>query len=181
MDVAPYLDTLLLLLVTTAAIKDLESRRIPNLLLFAGVLGALVLHLLSPQPLAALLAAVGGFALGMAVLLPFYLVRGMAAGDVKMMAAVCAFTGPADALHIVILAWCAGGVMALAIILVRGRLRLALTNLWGMLRPMLLRLPRGPTPGVDGHPSAGTIPYGVAIAAGTIVHLFGRYGTTALG
>jgi prepilin peptidase CpaA len=181
MDVAPYLDTLLLLMVTAAAIKDLESRRIPNLLLLTGVTGALVLHLLSPRPLAALGAALGGFALGLAILLPFYLLRGMAAGDVKMMAAVGAFTGPADALHIVIIAWCAGGVMALAILIVRGRLRLVLSNLWGMLRPMLLRLPGGVTPGERGQPSAGSIPYGVAIAAGTIVHLVGRYGGTPLG
>ena len=181
MDVAPYLDTLLLLMVTTAAIKDLESRRIPNLLLLTGVLGALVLHLLSPQPLAALGSALGGFALGLAILLPFYLLRGMAAGDVKMMAAVGAFTGPAGALHIVIVAWCAGGVMALAILIVKGRLRLVLSNLWGMLRPMLLRLPRGAAPGPGSQSSAGSIPYGVAIAAGTIVYLVGRYGATPLG
>lgn len=180
MHVAPYLDTLLLLMVSVAAIKDLESRRIPNRLLLAGVVGALVLHLLSPQPLDALLAALGGFALGLLVLLPFYLVRGMAAGDVKMMAAVGAFTGPGEALQIVIMAWCVGGVLALGILLFKGRLRLALANLWGMLRPMLLRLPPGRTPGVDGHPSAGSIPYGVAIAAGTIVHLVGRYGATPL-
>ena len=181
MDVAPYLDTLLLLLVTAAAIKDLESRRIPNRLLLAGLSGALVLHLLSPHPLDALLAALGGFSLGLAVLLPFYFLRGMAAGDVKMMATVGAFTGAGDALHIVIVAWCVGGVMALLIIIVNGRLRLAMSNLWAMLRPVLLRLPRGFTPGVDGYRSAGSIPYGVAIAAGTIVHLVGRYGPISFG
>lgn len=180
MDIAPYLDTLLLLLVTAAAIKDLESRRIPNLLLLAGVLGGLLLHLLSSQPLTALLGALGGCATGLAVLLPFYLLRGMAAGDVKLMAAVGIFTGPGDALRIAILAWCAGGLMALAILIVKGRLRLALANLWGMLLPMLLRLQRLPAPDQGGRPSAGSIPYGVAIAAGTIVHLVGHYGPSHL-
>ncbi len=136
MDITPYLDTLLLLLVTAAAIKDLESRRIPNLLLLAGVLGGLLLHLLSPQPVTALLGALGGCATGLAVLLPFYLLRGMAAGDVKMMAAVGVFTGAGDALRIAVLAWCAGGVMVLVFLIVKGRLRLALANLWGMLLPM---------------------------------------------
>ena len=182
MDIAHYLDTLLLLLVTAAAIKDLESRRIPNFLLLAGVLGALLLHLLSPQPVTALLSALGGCATGLAVLLPFYLLRGMAAGDVKMMAAVGVFTGAGDALRIAILAWCAGGVMVLVVLIVRGRLRLALANLWAMLLPILLRLQRLPSPSQDsgGRPSAGSIPYGVAIAAGTIVHLVGRYGATHL-
>ncbi|WP_020653825.1 A24 family peptidase [Massilia niastensis] len=172
MMVAPYLDTLLLLMVTAAAINDLASRRIPNLLLLAGALGALCLHLLSPAPLSALLAWLGGAATGLLVFLPFYLVRGMAAGDVKMMAAVGAFTGPREALAIAVLAWCAGGVMALLIIVCKGRLRLALSNLWAMLRPALLRLPPGPSL----RESAGSMPYGVAIAAGTLAVLAGRYG-----
>ena len=144
--------------------------------------GALLLYLLSPQPVTALLSALGGCATGLAVLLPFYLLRGMAAGDVKMMAAVGVFTGAGDALRIAILAWCAGGVMVLVVLIVRGRLRLDLANLWAMLLPILLRLQRLPSPSQDsgGRPSAGSIPYGVAIAAGTIVHLVGRYGATHL-
>lgn len=172
MPVALYLDTLLLLMVVAAAVNDLVSRRIPNLLLLAGVVGALVLHLASHDPRAGLLSWLGGMAVGLLVFLPFYLVRGMAAGDVKMMAAVGAFTGAPDALRIAILAWCAGGVMALAILLVRGRLRLAFAN----LRCMLLRLP--PAGGGEGAAaaSAGSMPYGVAIAAGALYVLAGRYG-----
>lgn len=181
MTVAPYLDTLLLLLVTAAAIKDLECRRIPNRLLLGGVLGALALHLLAPEAPRSLLTWLGGAGAGLAIFLPFYLVRGMAAGDVKLMAAVGAFTGPGDALRIAILAWCVGGVMALALVIVKGRLRLALSNLWAILRPTLLRLPPGPALGApDGPPSAGSIPYGVAIALGTIAFLADRYGTIAL-
>lgn len=171
MQVAPYLDTLLLLMVVAAAINDLASRRIPNRLLAAGALGALVLHLLSPAPLTALLSWAAGAALGLLVFLPFYLVRGMAAGDVKMMAAVGAFTGPPEALRIAILAWCFGGLMALAIIIFKGRLRLALANLWAIAKPLLLRLPPGAAPAAA---SAGSMPYGVAIAAGTIAILVGR-------
>lgn len=175
MQVAPYLDTLLLLMVVAAAINDLASRRIPNRLLAAGALGALVLHLLSPAPLPALLSWATGACVGLLVFLPFYLVRGMAAGDVKMMAAVGAFTGPAGALHIAILAWCAGGLMAIAIIVARGRLRMALANLWAILRPVLLQLPSSAGAGVPPRISAGSMPYGLAIAAGTLYVLVGRY------
>jgi len=172
MVVTSYLDTLLLLLVTAAAITDLASRRIPNRLLLCGLAAALVLHAISPAPGQALLAGFGGFLTGFLMFLPFYLVRGMAAGDVKMMATIGAFTGPAVALQIGIVAWCAGGVMAIAVIVFRGRLRLALNNLWQMLRALLLRLPLAST---AGQTSAGSIPYGVAIAAGTIYVLVGRY------
>ncbi|MCD2519354.1 prepilin peptidase [Massilia sp. G4R7] len=172
MVVAPYLDTLLLLLAAAAAINDLASRRIPNLLLLCGLAGALVLHALSAEPGAALLSSLGGFAAGLLIFLPFYLVRGMAAGDVKMMATVGAFTGPATALHIAIMAWCAGGAMALAIIVLRGRLRLAVGNLWRIGRAALLRMPAGAAGKSE---SAGSMPYGVAIAAGTIYVIAMRY------
>lgn len=165
MVIAPYLDTLLLLLVVAAAINDLSNRRIPNLLLLGGLAGALVLHAVSPAPGAALLASLGGLLTGLLVFIPFYLLRGMAAGDVKMMATVGAFTGPALALDIAVVAWCAGGVMALAIIVCRGRVRQTLANLRNILRPALLRLPAAPmTP----QASAGSMPYGLAIAASTI-------------
>ena len=172
MVVAPYLDTLLLLLVAAAAINDLASRRIPNLLLLSGLGAALVLHALSPEPGAALLACAGGAVAGLLVFIPFYMLRGMAAGDVKMMATVGAFTGPAAALHIAILAWCFGGAMAVAILLLRGRLRLAFINLWGMLRGRLS--PAWAVP-CAARESAGSMPYGVAIAAGTIYVLMSRY------
>lgn len=175
MLVAPYLDTLLLLMVAAGAVNDLASRRIPNRLLLAGIVGALGLHLVSSAPLAGLLAWLGGMAIGLIVFLPFYLIRGMAAGDVKMMAAVGAFTGPLEALHIAILAWCVGGVMALLIVAVRGRLVQVMSHLWAILRSAVLRLPLAPGFGPGGEASAGSMPYGVAIASGTMIILISRY------
>jgi len=162
MPIEQYLEVALLLLVCSAAMNDLMTRRIPNRLLLAGLAGALVLHLLSANPGASLLAALGGMGTGLALFLPFYLVRGMAAGDVKMMAVVGAFTGPHEAIAIAVLTWCIGGVMALAVLLLRGRLQLALGNLGRLFSPE--------------RQSAGSIPYGVAIAAGTITVLVRHYG-----
>lgn len=174
MPVEPYLDVLLLLMVVAAAVNDLSCRRIPNLLLLGAALGAIVLHLLSPTPLRSVLGALCGVVAGLLIFLPFYLVRGMAAGDVKMMAAVGAFTGPFEALQIAILAWCAGGVMAIVIVICTGRLRRAAANLWAIVRPALLRLPPAPpAPGTE-QGSVGSMPYGVAIAAGTIAVMVGH-------
>ncbi len=174
MLVAPYLDTLLLLLVAAAAINDLVSRRIPNLLLLTGLVGALVLHAISPDPGAALLDCLGGAVLGLAVFLPFYLVRGMAAGDVKMMAVVGAFMGPEHTFTIAMLSWCMGGAMALGLLALRGRMRLALGNLRRILTHFML--PGGATLAAPVHESAGSLPYGVAIAAGTALFLLHFYG-----
>jgi len=164
MQIEQYRDTLLLLMVSIAAVNDLVTRRIPNRLLLAGLAGALLLHGLSAEPAAALLFASGGMLLGLAIFLPFYLVHGMAAGDVKMMAVVGFFTGPTEAFQIAIFTWCAGGVMALLLILLRSRLRLAFVNVGDLLSGKAL--PQ----------SAGSMPYGVAIALGTIVVLVTHYG-----
>jgi prepilin peptidase CpaA len=128
---------------------------------------------LSIQPGASVLALAGGTALGFALFLPFYLLRGMAAGDVKLMAVVGAFAGPEKAFSIAVLAWCAGGVMALLVVLAQRRLGVALGNLMNMLRTAM-------TPGIamvvpQGQASAGSLPYGAAIAAGTILVLVRDY------
>lgn len=169
-----YLNVVLLLLVSIAAVNDLATRRIPNRLLLAGLACVLVLNLLSADPGAALLAALGGMGVGFAVFLPFYLMRGMAAGDVKLMAAVGALTGPGEAFEIAVLTWCAGGVMALLLLLLRGRMRVAFGNIGRMLLGLM-------TPGVGMNAStqaksAGSMPYGVAIAIGTVVMLTRHYG-----
>jgi prepilin peptidase CpaA len=174
MPIDAYLEVGLLLLVSVAAVNDLSTRRIPNRLLIASLACALLMRLLSAHPGASLLAGLGGMGIGLALFLPLYLLRGMAAGDVKMMAVVGAFTNPNDVFEIAVLSWCAGGVMGLVLVLVNRRLGLVVGNLGRMLRGVM-------TPGVGivasaEQPSAGSMPYGLAIAAGTIVFLVRQYG-----
>lgn len=113
------LDLLLVVFVSIAAMTDLRSRRIPNALVASGLAASLMLHGFSPagQGLAfALLGALTGFAL----FLPMYLLKGMAAGDVKLMAAVGAFAGPATTVHIALAAFVVGGVLAIVLIIGKG-------------------------------------------------------------
>jgi prepilin peptidase CpaA len=174
MPVQPYLQATLVLLVAVAAINDLTTRRIPNRLLLAGLAAALALHALSAAPGAALGASLLGLAAGFAMFLPLYLLGGTAAGDVKLMATVGAFVGPAAALNIAVLSWCAGGAMALLILARRGRLRRAWANAVALLRPWLQRAAGLPAPAaVLSEGSVGTMPYGVAIALGTVAALSG--------
>lgn len=174
MPTEQYREVALLLLVSIAAVNDLATRRIPNRLLLAGLGTALVLDLLSLQPGLALRTACLGLCVGLALFLPFYMVRGMAAGDVKMMAVVGAFVGPGDAFAIALLTWCVGGVMALLLVALRGRLRLALGNLGRMLAGMVMPGARAAV--TEPQESAGSMPYGAAIAVGTIAVLVRHYG-----
>jgi prepilin peptidase CpaA len=169
MAAASVLELLLVALVATAAVWDLATRRIPNRLLLLAWCLALPLHAAAPAPLAALGGCLAGALVGLALFLPFYLLRGMAAGDVKLMATVGALAGPDSAAAIALLSWCAGGVMALAMIVAQGRVRAAWDNLRALLRPLLMRLAGIPAVAEPlAHPSVGAMPYGLAVALGTL-------------
>ncbi|AOJ07857.1 A24 family peptidase [Burkholderia mayonis] len=160
------------LLAVVAASIDLASRRIPNRLIALGLAGALVAQCGLPGPHTGFATWFAGAATGAGLLLPFYLLRGMAAGDVKLMLAIGAWVGPSLALRIVLTTFVVGGAWALAVALKRGQFRKLLANLRHLfVSAALLRDPSAAraAPEID---SVGTLPYGVAIAIGTLGVLF---------
>lgn len=163
------MEVILICLVAQAALTDLAMRKIPNVLVLSGLLLALILHLLSGPPWAPLSHWLTGIVAGFFLFLPLYLLRGMAAGDVKLMAMVGGFTGPWLALQIAVLSYLIGGVMALLLLLASGRWRDSVRNLWQICKPLLFRLLGVPLVPVPLAPTAsvGGIPYGVAVALGT--------------
>jgi prepilin peptidase CpaA len=175
MTIFAWLDLLLIVLVVSAAVTDLAIRKIPNLLLLVGWFAVLGLHLSGATPAGGMSSALGGAAIGFALFLPLYVLRGMAAGDVKLMATVGLFLGPAETVHACILAWCVGGVMGLLIIVFTRRWAAAYTNLRNLILPILLRMGT-PTPEeVKARQSVGSMPYGLAIALTTLWLLVQRH------
>lgn len=171
------LEVILICLVAQAALTDLAMRKIPNVLILSGLLLALILHLLSGPPWAPLSQWLAGAVAGFFLFLPLYLLRGMAAGDVKLMAMVGAFTGPLGSLQVAALSYLIGGMMALLLLLCSGRWRQSARNLAQICRPLLLRLLGMPLLPVPLAPAAsvGGIPYGVAIALGTAAVVAARH------
>ncbi len=164
-----WLHLALVPILLLASAFDLAQRRIPNRLLALGLLAAVPLHLASGQPATLLTVFLAGFAVGLLMFLPLYLLGGMAAGDVKLMATVGAFAGPVLAFQASLATYCAGGVLALAIVLARRRGRDALANTGALLRPWLSRKSLAPAAPVA---SVGGMPYAVAITAGTLFVLW---------
>ncbi|WP_342118953.1 A24 family peptidase [Pseudoduganella sp. OTU4001] len=107
------LEIILLCLVCQAAASDLAWRRVPNVLVLAGLLLALALHWRLGGGAALLGQALAGGTVGLLLFLPMYALGGMAAGDVKLMAMAGSFVGPAQALQLGVLSALAGGVLAL--------------------------------------------------------------------
>jgi prepilin peptidase CpaA len=98
--------------------------------------------------------------------LPFFVLRGIGGGDVKLLAALGAWLGPMSAVWLAFWSAIAGGVFALAVALASGYTGRAFQNVWGMLsywRVMGLQ----PHPGVTLESAPGPrLPYSLPIAAG---------------
>jgi prepilin peptidase CpaA len=164
--------------MATALWHDIRSRRIPNLLILAGALAAALLHVFLPPGAGLFTAPVGGlglgfsaggFALGLLLLLPFYALRTMGAGDVKLMAMVGAFLGPAGVAGAALLSMLCGGVLAMIVALWSGQLTQVVVNLQQMLHGLAARGAGAAMP----RPVAmsGKLAYAIAIASGTVAQL----------
>ncbi len=98
--------------VLIAAWCDWSSWRIPNRLLAASATAALVLALFAADGIG-LSASIAGGLTGLALFLPLYLLKGMAAGDVKLLATLGLFAGPLLTVDLALWSFLAGGVWAL--------------------------------------------------------------------
>jgi prepilin peptidase CpaA len=105
-----------LAVAASAAAIDLGTRRIPNLLTFGSAACAIAFHTVTAG------FSGGGYALagwlvGAAIFFPVFALRGMGAGDVKLVAALGAWLGPLGALYVAAGSAIAGGVIALVVML----------------------------------------------------------------
>jgi prepilin peptidase CpaA len=119
------------------------------------------------------MAAVAGVA-GGAVFLLFFVVGGMGAGDVKLMAAVSTIAGFGHLVEILIAIALAGGLFAVGLAAARGRLKATLANVGTLIHHHAVAgiLPH---PELNLHnPKALRLPYGVPIAVGCWIVLLMR-------
>ena len=110
-----------------ACVTDLRTRRIPNVLTIGAALAGLVFQFATGGVEGLGQAALGWLLGALVFLLPFAL-GGLGGGDVKLLAALGAWLGPADALWLVLYTGVAGGVMAVAVSARYGYLGTALQN-----------------------------------------------------
>jgi prepilin peptidase CpaA len=173
----PVLQLLLIALVITACVYDIRVRRIPNWLVLAGLVIGLGLNLfLFGWP--GLKSSLLGVGLAALIYFPLYLLRGMGAGDVKLMAAVGALVGPAPWFVIFVITSIVGGLAAVTLLVARGRVARTLWNLRHILDSMLhLRAPYEGRQDLDVRSeSSMRLPHGAFIALGSIVFIaLGRF------
>ncbi len=171
---------LLGILTVIAAVFDIRYRRIPNWLVLAGIIVGFSWNVFS-SGWSGLLHAAEGLGLGFILYFPLYLIRARGAGDVKLLAAVGAITGPGNCFLIFILTAVLGGIIALILLLIRGRLRKTLFNVGWMLQDLMhLRAPYKSTEELDVTSNKGMrLPHGAMIAVGVLAFVYiAKYGVT---
>jgi prepilin peptidase CpaA len=158
-------------LAIVGSIFDLRTRRIPNYLTFGSTLLAFI-YFLGVRGWSGFGVSVAGWVLALALFIPFFLLRGMGGGDVKMIAALGAWFGPLEVLPLAFYTAMAGGVMAVVVALLRGYLSTAFRNLWLLLCHWRAVGPRPLAEVSLENRRAPRLCYGVAIAVGALTTLW---------
>ena len=165
----PALYFLALAAVLVASYYDIRWRRIPNWLvlslLLAGFLGSWTLGGVN-----LLQSSVLGFGLALLLYFPLYVLRGMGAGDVKLMAALGATFGYRNWLILALIAALFSAAAGLTLAASKGRFRSTLINVGFIVKELIsFRLPHVGRKEIDiHHSSAIRLPHGVSIAVGTV-------------
>ena len=170
METSASLTGALLVVLALAVRSDLLRNRVPNSLNLAGLILGVGLSALAAGPIG-VGYSVAGTVVGCAALMPFYFLRGMGAGDVKLMGAAGAFLGPIDALLAGALALVVGALVAVVIIC------------WRLVEPRVQLLEDSSGAAALGSRRIATtistvrkerFPYAIAIAVGVLAVLWWR-------
>jgi prepilin peptidase CpaA len=163
----------LISLVISAGFYDLRTRKIPNWLTLSGLVLGLGLNTLVLHGHGVVIALLG-LGLSLLIYVPLYIVRGMGAGDVKLMAAVGSIAGPHNWLIIFLVTALLGGLVAFALVFFKRRIHETLSNLstilWELARG---KAPFHKDPSLDMRsPRSLGLPHGTIIALGCLAFLF---------
>jgi prepilin peptidase CpaA len=148
------------------AASDMRFMRIPNWLTYGSLVCGLALRVCLAG-WHGLAQGLTGALLGGGIFFLMFLVRGMGAGDVKLMAAVSAWVGIHSTPRVLIATAIAGGILAVFYIIFYKQVVKTFRNMGELLRFHLVS-------GIQPHPeleavapSSIQVPYGLAIAVGT--------------
>jgi prepilin peptidase CpaA len=164
--------------VVAISIFDIRERRIPNFLVFPAILIGLTLNV-TLSGWGGLVFGLKGLAVGFALLFIPYLVGGMKAGDVKFLAAIGVFTGATDVVRALLATVLCYPLLAAVAVIKEKKLKIT----WLRFRRVLFDFLGFFVPGLrlyairldgqdDKSVASATTPFGVAIAAGTLIAIY---------
>lgn len=158
----------LLLVLAVCVFTDLKDKKIYNKVIYPSLLIAFILQF-ATGGLMGLSHAFLGFLIGFGLLLIPYLLGGMGAGDVKLLALIGALKGGSFVFTSFLYIALVGALMALIILFVRRGILKSIAYYLASLKSGTV-LPGGVAKGS----LTATYPYGVAIAAGVVISMFSQ-------
>jgi len=147
---------------------DWSTRKIPNWLTVSGFLLGVGVHLVFGR-WHGVATSLEGAGLALAILLPLVLLRGLGAGDWKLMGAVGALLGPWAMLVVLFVSVLVSGVMAVLTMMQAGRVVATLRNIVVLVRGFLVFGWRGNPQITIDNPGLLKLPFGVAAALATFI------------
>jgi prepilin peptidase CpaA len=161
-----FVDFVLITVLIICFITDVKSRKIYNKVIFPCIPFAFMAHFFV-NGWNGVGSALLGFLLGLAILIIPYLLGGMGAGDVKLLALIGAFKGSSFVLTTAFYMALVGGLIAIVIILFqKGKVKELIYHFWAKKHGA--ELP------IDKKLYSTTYPYGVAIVAGALFALYSQ-------
>jgi prepilin peptidase CpaA len=162
----------------SAAIWDLRTRRLPNALTFGSAAVAIAFRVVEAGSVRdgymAGAWSAAGWLVGLLLFFPIYALRGLGAGDVKLLAAFGAWLGPVAVCWVALYGAIAGGILAVPLVIARRAARHTAGNIWGLLafwRAAGLR----PHPSLNlDVPGTLRMPYALPIAIGAVLTVWWR-------
>jgi prepilin peptidase CpaA len=166
-----------------ASAEDIRKKRISNTLVFMMLCAGIIFNALEAPtntlglpayhlgPLGAPLALLGSL-VGLVMLLPLYLARGLGAGDVKLMAALGSFLGPVDTINLALVILVTGGCAAVVRMVWIDKTRLALSHVAELITLVTNGKPQSFDPSTQ---SVERMPFVPAMAMGTLIYAGWRW------
>ena len=147
---------------------DWRSRRLPNWLTVSGFSIGIIANATFFR-WGGVKDALIGAGIPLAILLPVVLLRGLGAGDWKLMGALGAIVGRDEILHVLVVTIIFAGLIAFGQMIWQKRVFVTLRNLWELVRGFFVfGLKPNPEFNLD-NAGATTLPFGVAAAAATLL------------
>jgi prepilin peptidase CpaA len=161
-------DILLIMILIICFATDVKEQKIYNKIIFPGLLGAIALNFFY-FGFTGIRLSVVGFLVGFAVLIIPYLLGGMGAGDVKLLALIGAIKGSSFVLNTALYMAVIGGLMALAVIVFHKQFIKFFTDFFKWIFYSLMGIKYELV--TESSPFLKKYPYGVAIVCGALICL----------
>jgi prepilin peptidase CpaA len=152
---------LLFIVLIISFITDIRSRKILNIVTLPGIIMGVAYHTFT-SGWSGLLYSGSGFLVGFSLLLIPYLLGGMGAGDVKLLAAIGSLKGAAFVFTCFLYTCAIGGIIALLILIVK-------KEFFVVFRRLVFAAKFRSLDGLDKNELHHAFPYGIAIVLGAII------------